>query len=77
MTNNLQIFNFKGNEVRTVTINDQPYFVGKDVATILGYKNVSKALNDHVDDEDKLNNKSLSSLGQRGGWLVNKFLGNE
>lgn len=48
MTNDLQIFNFKGNEVRTVTINDQPYFVGKDVTTILGYKNASKALNDHV-----------------------------
>lgn len=72
MTNDLQIFNFKGNEVRTVTINDQPYFVGKDVTTILGYKNASKALNDHVDGEDKLNNKTLSSLGQRGGWLVNE-----
>ena len=34
--------------------------------------NASKALADHVDDDDKLNNESLSSLGQRGGWLINE-----
>src|SRR5699024_1638791 len=48
------------------------WFVGKDVAEILGYTNPSKALADHVDEEDKLNNESLSSLGQRGGWLINE-----
>ncbi len=58
--------------VRTMEIEGEPYFVGKDVATILGYANSSKALADHVDDEDKLNNESLSSLGQRGGWLINE-----
>lgn len=68
----LSLFNFHGQQVRTVIINSNPYFVGKDVATILGYRNTSKALNDHVNDEDKLNNKSLSSLGQRGGWLINE-----
>lgn len=67
-----EIYNFKGQEVRTVTIDNEPYFVGKDVATILGYQNASKALSDHVDDDDKLNNKSLSSLGQRGGWIINE-----
>ena len=46
--------------------------MGKDVAEILGYANTSKALIDHVDDEDKLNNETLSSLGQRGGWLINE-----
>lgn len=66
------IFNFKGREVRTVTIDNEPYFVGKDVAEILGYQNPSKALKDHVDDEDKLNNETLSSLGQRGGWIINE-----
>lgn len=70
--NNLQLFNFEGNEVRTLKIDDEPYFVGKDVTKILGYKNSSKALSDHVDEEDKLNNETLSSLGQRGGWLVNE-----
>lgn len=59
-------------EVRTVVIDGEPWFVGKDVAQCLGYTNPSKALADHVDDDDKLNNKTLSSLGQRGGWLINE-----
>ena len=70
---NLQIFkNEKFGEIRTLLINDEPWFVGKDVTEILGYSNLSKALSDHVDEEDKLNNKSLSSLGQRGGWIINE-----
>lgn len=68
--NELNNFSFEGNEVRTVIIDGEPMFVGKDVANVLGYQNASKALNDHVDSEDKLNNESLLSLGQRGGWLV-------
>ena len=71
--NNLQIFNSpEFGQVRTIQQNGEPWFVGKDVAEILGYTNPSKALVDHVDDEDKLNNDSLSSLGQRGGWLINE-----
>lgn len=71
--NELQIFeNADFGSVRTLMINDAPYFVGKDITEILGYTNSSKALADHVDDEDKLNNESLSSLGQRGGWLINE-----
>ena len=69
----LQIFkNAEFGSVRTLTINDEPYFVGKDIAEILGYTNPSKALADHVDEDDKLNNESLSSLGQRGGWIINE-----
>lgn len=49
-----EIFNFHGQNVRTVTINDEPYFVGKDVAEILGYQNGSRDVNRHVDEEDKL-----------------------
>ena len=48
-----QLFNFKGQQVRTVTINDEPYFVGKDVAMILGYKDLSRALNQHVEKENR------------------------
>ncbi len=70
--NELQTFCFGGAAIRTVTIGDEPYFVGKDITAILGYQNPSKALADHVDDDDKLNNESLSSLGQRGGWLINE-----
>ena len=59
-------------EVRTLTINNEPWFVGKDVAEVLGYTNPSKALADHVDADDKLNNETLLSLGQRGGWIINE-----
>ena len=71
--NDLQIFkNEQFGSIRTLEINGEPWFVGKDVAEILGYSNPSKALIDHIDDEDKLNNETLSSLGQRGGWLINE-----
>lgn len=69
----MEVFNnAEFGSVRTAMVNGEVMFVGKDVATILGYANSSKALADHVDDEDKLNNESLSSLGQRGGWLINE-----
>ena len=51
--NEVQLFNFENHEVRSLLINDEPYFVGKDVAEILGYKNPRDAVNKHVDDEDK------------------------
>ena len=60
------------NSLKQELTDRKPYFVGKDVAEILGYTNASKAIADHVDDEDKLNNETLSSLGQRGGWLINE-----
>lgn len=50
----LQIFkNAEFGSVRTITVEGEPYFVGKDVAEILGYSNTRKALADHVDEEDK------------------------
>lgn len=73
MNKKLQIFkNEQFGEIRAILINNEPWFVGKDVTEILGYTNSSKALIDHVDTEDKLNNESLSSLGQRGGWIINE-----
>lgn len=51
--NKLQLFNFEGNEVRTLKVNDEPYFVGKDVANILGYSRTADAIRSHVDPEDK------------------------
>lgn len=71
--NEIKVFrNEQFGSIRTMEIDGVPWFVGKDVADILGYTNPSKALSDHVDDEDKLNNESLSSLGQRGGWIINE-----
>ena len=77
MNNEIQIFsNEEFGEIRTLAIDDEPWLVGKDVAEILGYANPNEAISDHVDDEDKLNSKTLSSfsanLGQRGGWLINE-----
>ena len=69
----LQIFNNpEFGEIRTTVIDGEPWFVGKDITATLGYQNASKALADHVDDDDKLNNETLVSLGQRGGWLINE-----
>ena len=71
--NEIKIFdNPEFGKVRTMEINGEPYFVGKDVSEILGYSDTNKAIAMHVDDEDKLNDKTASSLGQRGGWLINE-----
>lgn len=71
--NELQVFeNQEFGKIRGIEIDGESWLVGKDVAESLGYANPSKALNDHVDPEDKLNNETLSSLGQRGGWLINE-----
>ena len=50
----IQIFkNDRFGEVRTMVINDEPWFVGKDVASVLGYVFPRRALYNHVDEEDK------------------------
>ncbi|QNQ83808.1 phage antirepressor [Lactobacillus sp. PV037] len=53
MEDQLAIFNFEDQQVRTVIVDEQLYFVGKDVATILGYKRSADAIKMHVDEEDK------------------------
>ena len=53
MTNEILNFEFDGNNVRTMQINGEAWFVGKDVADILGYQNGSRDINRHVDDEDR------------------------
>lgn len=60
-------------EVRTLTIDNETWFVGRDVADILGYSDTNKAVAMHVDAEDKkLNDKTSSSFGQRGATLINE-----
>lgn len=50
----LEIFeNSEFGEIRTVEINNEPWFVGRDVATVLGYSNPRDALSKHVDNDDK------------------------
>ena len=71
--NNIEIFkSTEFGEVRTLTIDDKPYFVGKDVAEILGYTNPTKAMQDHVDEEDMTFNETLKLSRQAGAWLINE-----
>ena len=64
----IKLFNFKSHEVRTILINDEPYFIGKDVADVLGYSNSSKAVMVHVDDEDK-ESLMLEARSQNGNLV--------
>lgn len=64
---NLQIFNSEEfGQIRTMAINGEPWFVGKDVADILGYSNSRKALLDHVDNEDKYDGVTIRDAIGRG-----------
>lgn len=64
---NLQIFNSEEfGQVRTMVIDGEPWFVGKDVADILGYSNSRKALLDHVDNEDKYDGVTIRDAIGRG-----------
>lgn len=67
-----EIFNFQGQQVRTVTINGEPYFVGKDVADILGYNDTNQAVRKHVDDEDKLTRQFDGSGQKRNMTIINE-----
>ena len=68
MSSQLQLFSFEGKEVRTLKINDEPYFVGKDLTDILGYSNSRKALKDHVDKEDQqiLKSRNVTLENKKG-----------
>lgn len=73
----IQTYTFDKQPVRTVLIDDEPFFVGKDVAELLGYKNVNDALAKHVDKEDKqLIQKSqiamLENIPNRGLIAINE-----
>lgn len=71
--NELEIFNNpEFGEIRTMQINNEPWFVGKDVAVALGYKDTSDALKRHVDDEDKLTRRFTDSGQSREMYIVNE-----
>lgn len=69
------VFNFEGYNVRMLEVDDKPYFVGKDVTTVLGYKNGSRDLNRHVDEEDKI--KGVIPQYQNGTLVSETILINE
>ncbi|MGI0345855.1 BRO family protein, partial [Streptococcus pneumoniae] len=67
-----EIFNFHGQEVRTVMFDDEPWFVGKDIAEILGYVNSRDALAKHVDEDDKLTSQIATAGQMRNQTVINE-----
>ena len=73
MNNEVKVFqNLEFGSVRTVNIDGAPWFVGKDVANILGYSNSRKAIGDHVDDEDKVITKCNTIRGVQNIAIINE-----
>lgn len=70
--NELQYFDFKGQQVRTVLFDNEPMFVGKDVADILGYQNGSRDVNTHVEKEDRLKYRIGTSGQAREMTIINE-----
>lgn len=68
----LKVFDFKNNEIRTLLIDDEPYFVGKDVAEVLGYERSDNAIRSHVDTDDKLMHQISASGQRRNMTLINE-----
>lgn len=70
--NEVEAFNFESNEVRTLMIDNKPWFVGKDVADALGYSASRNALSKHVDSDDKLTHQISASGQKREMVLINE-----
>ena len=69
--NDLKIWNYEDTTVRTIEIDGEMWFVGKDVAVILEYTNPQKAIRDHVDEEDRTVNELFTVNGTMG-TLINE-----
>lgn len=73
MTDTLQTFNnTEFGNIRTLTIDFEPWFVGKDVATALGYKEPTKATREKVDNEDKGVSKIDTPMGAQNMIIINE-----
>lgn len=70
--NELQNFNFNNLPVRTVLINDEPWFVGKDVAIAIGYKNFRDALKSHVKDKYKRESRITTPSGMQTVTVISE-----
>ena len=71
--NNVRIFkNAEFGEIRTIVINDEPWFVGKDVALSLGYKDSVNALKSHVQPEDKDGWRITTQFGKKETVIINE-----
>lgn len=63
--NQLQNFNFNGNQLRTVLIDNEPFFVGKDAAAAIGYSNTRKAIKDHVKSKYLRESRIVTPSGEQ------------
>lgn len=71
--NELQIFkNPEFGEIRTVEINNEPWFVGKDIASVLGYKDTVNALKAHVDEDEKAGWQITTQFGVKETTIINE-----
>lgn len=68
----LKVFNFDDQEVRTLLIDDEPYFVGKDVATILGYVKPANAIKKYVPDKFKGVTKMMTPGGKQEMTVISE-----
>lgn len=72
MGTELQVLGFEGKNVRQVMIDNESWFVGKDIAKVLGYKNTNKAIRDHVDEEDKRGYQVVTPSGIQTMVVINE-----
>ena len=70
--NELQLFSFENHEVRSLLINSEPWFVGKDVADVLGYADTNQAIRKHVDNEDRLTRRFDGTGQSRDMTIINE-----
>lgn len=72
MNNEIIKFEFDGNDVRTMQINGEAWFVGKDVATVLGYARTADAVRKHVDEEDRGVSNLATPSGEQRMTIINE-----
>jgi anti-repressor protein len=59
-------------EISTIEVNNEPFFIGSEIAYILGYSNPQKAIRDHVDEDEKLTERIVLSGQNREVILINE-----
>lgn len=67
-----KIVPFLESEVRTVLINDEPYFVGKDVANAIGYRNTKDAINKHVKPKYRRESRFVTPSGNQTMTVISE-----
>lgn len=73
LSENIKIFNnAEFGEIRVMLIDDDPWFVGKDIAAALGYKDTVNALKSHVDEQDKAGWRITTQFGEKETTIINE-----